>query len=724
MSNNNENISLKRRAVCATGLGLAALGPLGLAGCGGEAASAPGASLAGSPASVADIMAAGGAARVFVHPGLLHTEADFTRMSTKIGAGAQPWTSGWNALISNGRAQLGTAPRPLETVVRTSAPGSNFAQMYIDIARTYQMALRWKISGDTAYADQAVLYLNEWSRVMKYLTGDVGRFLAAGIYGYQWANAAEIMRTYSGWAPADFARFQNLMLTVFYPLNHQFLTGHNDADITNYWANWDQCNLASVLAIGVLCDRADLYDEAIAYYKTGAGNGASSQAVYYVHPGYLGQWQESGRDQGHSTLGIGLAASFCEMAWNQGDDMYGLDNNRFLAGAEYVAKTNLQDASGAFYVMPFARYKNILAEQTTATLGGSLRPVWEMVRHHYVNRKGLAAPYTARQASQSALQPEGDGGNGDQLGFGTLTFSRDPIAAGGAPSGLSAMWSGGAMVLSWWGATQASSYTVKRANVAGGPYITVASNITDLLSWTDGGVFSGTYYYVVTAQSAAGESAPSNEVKAYAGTRLHTWLKFDESSGTTAVDASGNNHPGTLVNGAAWVAGRRGNALQFDGVNDYVSLPPNLVTDLADFSVTAWVYWNAARNWERIFDFGTGPQHYMMLTARGASTLRFAITTDYAIGEQIINAPSALATGQWVHLAVTLSGSTGRLYVNGSEVGSNTVMPHSPLRLGPTSQNWIGRSQYPDPYFNGKIDDFRIYQGALTAAELAAIMAA
>ena len=721
MSNKNEKISLKRRSVCAGGLGLATLGPLSLAGCGGEAS--PGASMgaSASPATASGTVSGGGAARTFVHPGLLHTEADFTRMRAKIAAGAQPWTDGWNALISNGRAQPDTDPRPLPTVVR-GGTGSNYAQLYIDIARTYQLALRWKVSGNTVYADQAVKFLNQWSSTMTTLTGNADRYLASGIYGYQFANAAEIMRTYPGWAAADLARFQALMLNVFYPLNHQFLTTHNDADITNYWANWDQCNMASMLAIGVLCDRPDLYDEAITYYKSGTGNGASSQAIYYLHPGYLGQWQESGRDQQHCTLGIGLAAAFCEMAWNQGDDMYGYDNNRFLAGAEYVAKANLTDASGAFYTMPFARYKNILETDTILDPEnqGHQRSVWEMVQHHYMNRKGLATPYTALQATR--MRPEGDGGNGDQLGFGTLTFTRDPIAPGGAPSGLSAMWSGGAMVLSWWGSTQATSYTVKRATISGGPYTTIASNISDLLTYTDTSVSSGTYYYVVTAQSAAGQSGPSNQVKAYAGTRLHTWLNFNETGGTTAADASGNGHAGTLINGGTWVAGRSSNALQLDGVNDYVQLQQNVVADLADFTIAAWVYWNGSRNWERVFDFGSGTQHYMMLSTRNGSVPRFAITTNYGVGEQGITASAPLATGQWVHLAVTLSGSTGRLYVNGSEVGNNTGIVHAPFRLGGTTQNWIGRSQYPDPYFNGKIDDFRIYQGALTAAELAALI--
>ncbi|SFU56633.1 LamG-like jellyroll fold domain-containing protein [Pseudoduganella namucuonensis] len=723
MPNNDQKFSLKRRSICATGLGLAALGPLGLAGCGGDAGPAALDAAGAAKAGGAPRRQGATTARTFVHPGLLHTEADFTRMRAKVAAGAQPWTQGWNALTSNGRSQLGTPPRPLVTVTR-SATLNNTPQMYIDIARTYQMALRWKVSGDTAYADQAVVFLNQWSSTMTTLTGNADRFLAAGIYGYQWANAAEIMRTYSGWAAADLARFQSLMLNVFYPLCHQFLVTHNDADITNYWANWDQCTIAAILAIGVLCDREDLYDEAMNYYKTGAGNGTSQQAVYYVHPGNLGQWQESGRDQGHCTLGVGLAASFCEMAWNQGDDVYSLDNNRFLAGAEYVAKTNLTDANGAYYTLPFATYKNVNVTQPGLSSAGrvSVRPVWAMVLNHYANRKGLAAPYCALQVAQVA--PEGDGGNGDQLGFGTLTFSRDPYAGGVAPSGLTAWWSGGQMVLSWWGCANATGYTVKRATAAGGPYTTIASGITNLLTYTDSGMAPGAYYYVVTAQTPTGDSAPSAAKMAMAGTGLHTRLMMNETSGTTAADATGNGHAGTLVNGGAWVAGRSGNALQLDGVNDYVALPQDAVADLADFTIAAWVYWDASRNWARVFDFGSGTGHYMMLTPRtNGGVIRFGITTDYGVGEQGITGTAALPTGQWVHVAVTLSGATGTLYVNGAVAGSNTAMFHAPFRLGSTNQNWIGRSQYAaDPYFNGKIDDFRIYRGALTAAEVTALV--
>ena len=612
-------------------------------------------------------------------------------MRQKVNDKAQPWLDGWNALTGNGRAQLGAKPRPLATVIRGDVPGQNFAQFYIDVARAYQLALRWKVSQDTRYADLAVVFLNEWSSTLKEVTGNADRFLAAGIYGYEFANAAEIMRTYDGWAPADFARFQTMMLDIFYPLNHSFLTDHNGTNatgITNYWANWDQCTMASMLAIGVLCDRPDIYDEAISYYKTGQGNGAGLQAVYYVHPGYLGQWQESGRDQGHCTLGIGLAGAFCEMAWNQGDDIYGYENNRFLAGAEYVAKSNLPDGNGGFYTVPYVT--NINRQGTQSVLStialGHRRGIWESVHNHYANRLGIATPYTALQAIQ--MRPEGDGGKGDELGFGTLTFTRDPLPTAARPSGLTARLRGTQVVLSWWGSTGAQSYSVRRAEQAGGPYSVIASGITDVLTFNDTALSAtGVYHYVIVAATASGDSAPSSEARVSVPPELLLQWKPD------------------------------------GGAHAPVSLPTGLAKNAADFTVSVRVFLDSAATWSRVFDFGSGERRYMMLTARnGKGVPRYAISTVHGYNEQGIDGTEALATGRWVHVAVTLSGSLGTLYVDGVAVGTNAQMTLAPFDLGDTTQNWLGRSQFAnDPDLQGRVDDFRIYGGALGATEIAAL---
>ena len=709
---------------------LLSLGALALTGCGAGSGEPAGSKLLANAASPTTTAAT--TTTAFVHPGLLHTQADFNRMAAKYTL--SPWSGSWNILIVNPHCSTTYQYHPQAIVYRgyDGVHPENYNYLYNDVAAAYACALRYKITGETAYADMSVTIMNAWSAVLTSIQGTTDAALAAGIYGYEFANAGEMMRTYSGWAASDFARFQNMMKTVFYPINHDFLIRHNNTDVTHYWANWDLCQMASILAIGVLCDDQSLFDEAINYFKGGAGNGAVAQAVYYVHPGFLGQWQESGRDQGHATLGIALMGAFCEMAWNQGVDLYGYDNNRFLMGAEYVAKSNLIQSGTTYYTVPYVPYNNAdNVNQTVFSTGsqGNVRPCWALVYNHYVNRKGLAAPYSKQFAL--LVQPEGGGGNYgpnsggyDQLGYGTLTCTRDPIAAGAAPSGLKARAPGGQVELSWWGSAYATSYNVKRATSTSGPWTTIATGIADLLTYTDN-PGTGTWYYVVNAVTPTGTTADSNRATAIVGKTLHTYLACNEGTGTTVGDGSGNGHAGTLTGSGTWGTGKSGSALALNGSTDYVSLPANLVTDLTDFTVCAWVYWNASRNWERVFDFGSGTGRYMFLTPRSSSgVVRFAITVDGGNGEQAVTGTAALPTAQWVHVAVTLAGQTATLYVNGTAVGSNTAEYFPPWQLGGTTQNWIGRSQYSaDPYFNGRIDEFRIYRGALSAADIAALIA-
>jgi hypothetical protein len=666
----------------------------------------------------------------FVHPGLLHAQADFDRMAAKVAANATPWIDSWNLLIANSHASLGYTPRPQAVVYRNDPlnGADNSALLFNDVAAAYACALRWKVSGNTAYADKAVQIMNAWSSTLTGISWSNGKydgFLAAGLQGYQFANAGEILRNYPGWAAADFLRFQTMMTNVFYSMNCGMLTTPSSLLV---YSNWDLCALASILAIAVLCDNRAVFDAGINYFKAGLGNGGVFNTVNYLHPGYLGQTQESGRDQGHNTLSVMLITTTCEMAWNQGVDLYGFDNNRVLAAAEYVSKGNLiNPLTATYYTMPFAPYTNGSVANTVFAAGGTLRAGWALIYHHYVNRKGLAAPYTGQY--MLATQPEGGGGNYggssggyDQLGYTTLTCTRDAIATGAVPSGLTAYVTGGQVILSWWGTANATSYNVKRSTTAGGPYTQIASLITDPLTYPDAIATAGTYFYVVTALVAGIETAVSNEAKAVTAVQLHTHLLFDEGSGTSAADASGNAHTGTLVN-AAWAAGHLGNAVSLNGSNAYVSLPNDLMIDAADCTIAAWVFWNGGSNWQRIFDFGAGQGRYMFLSPRSnTGVVRFAITTNNGVGEQAIVGTAALPSGQWVHVAVTLAGATGTLYVNGAVAGTNTSMTTAPFRMSSTSQNWLGRSQYStDPYFNGLIDEFCIYNGVLTQAQIAAL---
>jgi hypothetical protein len=198
-------------------------------------------------------------------------------------------------------------------------------------------------------------------------------------------------------------------------------------------------------------------------------------------------------------------------------------------------------------------------------------------------------------------------------------------------------------------------------------------------------------------------------------------LPFNETSGTTANDVSGNGWNGTLTGGAAWATGNSGNAVDLDGTNGYVALPAGAVSSAEAITFATWVNLDTVSTWSRIFDFGSGTSKYMFLTPKNGATgtIRFEIRNGNAFSQ--IDGAAALPTGGWHHVAVTLDGSTGTLYVDGQKVGSNSVGIR-PSHLGVTTQNWIGRSQFPDPYLDGRVDDFRIYNRALSAAEVAAVM--
>ncbi|GIE90050.1 beta-L-arabinofuranosidase domain-containing protein [Actinoplanes regularis] len=195
---------------------------------------------------------------------------------------------------------------------------------------------------------------------------------------------------------------------------------------------------------------------------------------------------------------------------------------------------------------------------------------------------------------------------------------------------------------------------------------------------------------------------------------------FDETSGTTVTDATGNGRTATLAGGSTRTAGRSGNAVLLNGSNAYVNLPSGILNGATSFTVAAWVRIGTAANWTRVFDLGTGTGAYLFLTPRSsAGTARYAITSGGAGGEQQINAPAALPTGAWTHVAVTHTGNLGVLYVNGAEVARNSALTIRPSSLGSTTQNWIGRSQYAgDPYLAAAVDDFRLYSRALSASEI------
>ncbi|MBN2738197.1 MAG: family 43 glycosylhydrolase [Spirochaetales bacterium] len=158
-----------------------------------------------------------------------------------------------------------------------------------------------------------------------------------------------------------------------------------------------------------------------------------------------------------------------------------------------------------------------------------------------------------------------------------------------------------------------------------------------------------------------------------------------------------------------------------NGESDYKDLPDGLTNELYDFSIAFKLILYSVDAWTRIFDMGGDTNVFMMMTAESGTTgyPYFCITLEGNEGEQGLNGNSAFLVGTTQHIAITKSGNTATLYINGQVIDTNTSMTLSPANLGNTENNYIGRSQWPnDPYLKGDVEDFKVYNRAITVEEV------
>ena len=227
-------------------------------------------------------------------------------------------------------------------------------------------------------------------------------------------------------------------------------------------------------------------------------------------------------------------------------------------------------------------------------------------------------------------------------------------------------------------------------------------NLTD----SDGDGFADNLEYNAGSNPESNTSSPLEY-------GLTAWYPFDGN----ASDMSGNGRLGTTYNGAGWAAGKVGQALSLDGVDDYM--------DAGDFEIggavtfAAWVKYDAFNSWSRVFDFGNGQDNHNILmahyqtTSSGRFSHRVTSTSTYELGGS-----NNLAPNTWLHrVGVIEANGNMRLYLNGSLVSSNTNSSVLPTLT--RTQQYVGRSNWAaDGYLDGLIDDFRIYNRALSATEV------
>jgi hypothetical protein len=221
------------------------------------------------------------------------------------------------------------------------------------------------------------------------------------------------------------------------------------------------------------------------------------------------------------------------------------------------------------------------------------------------------------------------------------------------------------------------------------------------------------------------------------------------ASGNLLLDVSGNDRHGTLATGPAptagaggaggtggaggaggafsFGAGRLGNALTLSGsAHGYVELPAGLLAGQHEMTVAAWIRARSTAAFQRVFDFGTSTSNFMYLATANSSNSgpRFRIATSASGSDagvsQVLEGTEPIVTGSWTHIALVLGPSGASIYVNGHLQKSDAALTLRPADLGSTTSNFIGRSAFPaDPYFDGDIDEYRIYARALSDQEIA-----
>jgi len=289
--------------------------------------------------------------------------------------------------------------------------------------------------------------------------------------------------------------------------------------------------------------------------------------------------------------------------------------------------------------------------------------------------------------------------------------------------------------------TTAASVTLSlpyAGNVAGRQYrIKKTSNLNAL--WVDGGAdlidnqsmvvlssaYSGyPYLNVISNGTQWYIERKSAEFKIPGSDNLSAWWKFDEGSGTSAFDSSGQHHNGIITNMAAadiGVTGKFENALEFDTSNDYVFVPSDVALEVQNFTYSFWVKFKVLGSMENLMTYKTD-----LLTTNGAILIRKETTdlitafihdgVDY---EPRVSSASVIASaGVWYHVAVTFDQVNFKCYLNSAVATTARALS---VPYATTNNLIIGNAGGFSSSADATIDDFRLYNRVLSSDDITAI---
>ena len=358
-------------------------------------------------------------AQTFNHPGLLHDKEDITRMRKLVEAREQPSFGSWQKLRDDPKASGGYRLRgPFADIARDEEFRTTKDPVERDFLAAYYNALVFCITDAPMHGEKAMEIIRAYSDKLKKIHGHDGP-LCAGLQGFILVNACELMRycaPYSiqqpwGWTSKDTESTEKMFRNVFLPVAEKF---YDDSPYAN--GNWGAAVTKMKMAVGVFCNDTKIYNESVDFYLNGNDNGTIKNYV-----AESGQQQETGRDQAHCMLGLGCLAEACEIAWHQGKDLYGAENDRLLKGYEYLCKFNLGKN------VPYTVWKDLTGNycnwpEASVKARGQWRSVFDIAYGHYVGRLHKEMPWTEQALEK--VRPEGAGVACDNPGFGSFLFYR------------------------------------------------------------------------------------------------------------------------------------------------------------------------------------------------------------------------------------------------------------------------------------------------------------
>jgi hypothetical protein len=328
----------------------------------------------------------------FVHPGITNTKEELDFIKARVNAGAEPWISGYNKMMSEKVSSLTYQARPCPEVGFYSCDDP----ILRDSASIYSHALQYYIKGDKANAEKAREILNAWAIGNKTVrpNGSGGGCLISSWGFPRMIAGAEILRaSYPGWTADEINRFKSYIDRVVFPKATDCKADNNNHEISGF---------ANGLMMAIFLDDRAKYNNML--------KNLTEFVRIYIIDAKNGCTNESDRDQAHTMMGIGFLAWGAEAAYHQGDDVYTAHGNRLYKAYEFASKFNLGnsvDESGC------------QKKQNTKFRGSVSHTIWEVAYNHFHNRLKLPMPWTEQYVKKMRPEhlPE------QEMPWGTLTHA-------------------------------------------------------------------------------------------------------------------------------------------------------------------------------------------------------------------------------------------------------------------------------------------------------------